>query len=218
MVEIKSMRAKKFLERPEAMESQKGRGMKMFPYDDVKVWVQLEWESQNVKKLSFYGELGPLEKILFESLAQLLKNRPLTFLDQLSLRECEAFLRDKNSEPAIVGMTEVHESLFKKITHWLRNWSRTESGVNYHFHSGRGPFKSLKLVDKIRELKAFLASSKILTLYENSVPPELIDVEDLTVFVAAPYSSETEKSLFHDLHLLGVEAFQEENLNFIPEP
>jgi hypothetical protein len=75
----------------------------------------------------------------------------------------------------------------------------------------------LKLVDKVRELKAFLSSVEVHDLYKDCLRPELVDVEDLTVFIQAPYSSELERSLFEELHLLGVATFQEENLNFIPE-
>jgi hypothetical protein len=39
----------------------------------------------------------------------------------------------------------------------------------------------------------------------------------MTVYINAPYGSQKEKELFEELHLLGVEAFQDENLNFIPE-
>ncbi len=72
-------------------------------------------------------------------------------------------------------------------------------------------------MDKVREIKAFLNSPEILTLYQNLPRPELVDVEDLTVYIHAPYESQREKSLFEELHILGVEAFQEENLNFIPD-
>ena len=73
------------------------------------------------------------------------------------------------------------------------------------------------MVDKIRELKAFLSSFEVRELYQGSVAPELIDVEDLTVYIQAPYQSEQDRARFEELHILGVSMFQEENLNFIPE-
>ena len=218
MVEIKSQRAKKLLENPVSIENEMQTGMKRFPFDDVKVWGSLEWDNNNVKNLSFFGELSPAQKIILEALGLLMKKKPITYLDQISLRECEAFLRDRNSEVAVMGMTEEEESFFKRVVRWLRSWSRVETGVDYKFPSDKGPFRQLKLVDKIREIKAFMASSQILTLYQNMATPELVDLEDLTVFVQVPYANDKEKSAFQELHILGVEAFQEENLNFIPEP
>jgi hypothetical protein len=42
-------------------------------------------------------------------------------------------------------------------------------------------------------------------------------VEELTVYIQAPYSTNEEKSMFEELHALGVVTFQEESLNFIPD-
>jgi hypothetical protein len=150
-------------------------------------------------------------------MASLLIGKPITKLDELSIRECEAFLRDRNSEEAFDGMTESDEAELKKVFQWIRVWPKFEVAKDYTFPSEKGPFARLKLVDKIKEVKAFLNSPEILTLYQDLPRPELVDVEDLTVYIHAPYESQREKSLFEELHILGVEAFQEENLNFIPE-
>jgi hypothetical protein len=75
----------------------------------------------------------------------------------------------------------------------------------------------LKLVDKVRELKAFLESSQVRALYADRPLPELVDVEDLTVFVSTSYQTEEEKILFEELHVLAVSVYQEESLNLIPE-
>jgi hypothetical protein len=218
MVEVKSARALKLLEVPVSLKNEMQTGMKRFPFDDVKVWASLEWDQNNVKNLSFYGELNNGERIIVEALGLLMKKKAITYLDQISLRECEAFLRDRNSEPAVTGMTEAEENFFKRLVRWLRSWSRIEGGANYKFTNEKGAFRQLKLVDKIREMKAYLASAQILTLYENLIAPELVDLEDLTVYIQAPYATDSEKKAFQELHTLGVEAFQEENLNFIPEP
>ena len=218
MVEVKSVRAKKLLDTPVSIKNDLLTGMKRFPFDDVKVWASLEWDQNNVKNLSFFGELNEGQRIILEALGLLMKNKAINYLDQISLRECEAFLRDRNSEAAITGMSEEEENFFKRMSRWLRSWSRGEVGQNYKFPSEKGPFKQLKLVDKIREMKAYLASAQILTLYQDKAAPELVDLEDLTVYVQAPYATDSDKEVFHELHILGVEAFQEENLNFIPEP
>ena len=217
MLEIKSQRAKKILENPKFVKSTLENSMKRFPGDGMVLWADLEWDHNNVKNLSFFGELSPIQKVILESMASLLIGKPITSLDNLSIRECEAFLRDRNSETAFDGMSEVEEIELKKVFQWLRVWPRYVTPEIYQFSSEKGPFRQLKLVDKIREIKAFLNSPEILTLYQNYARPELVDVEDLTVYIHAPYSSEQDKSLFEELHILGVEAFQEESLNFIPD-
>ena len=217
MANVKSVRAKKILEAPRFFKTQKEPVMKKYPGERPSLWVGLEWEMNNVKNLSFYGDLEEFEKAILESMANLLIGKPITKLDDLSVRECEAFLRDRNSESSIDEMSETEEMELKKIFQWIRVFPRLSPSEEYSFPSGKGPFRDLKLVDKIRELKAFLNSPEILTLYENLPRPELVDVEDLTVYILAPYESQREKALFEELHILGVEAFQEENLNFIPE-
>jgi len=99
----------------------------------------------------------------------------------------------------------------------MKAWPRQVIARDYEFHSQNAPFRTLKLVDKVKEIKGFLSSPEIVGLYQGSVPPVLVDVDDLTVFIQVPYETAKEKSLFEELHILGVSAFQEENLNFIPE-
>ena len=204
MVEVKSLRAKKILDNPRFVKPGKEPLMKRFPGDHPIVWVSLEWEQTNVKNLSFFGELENFQKVIFESMASLLIGKPITKLDELTLRECEAFLRDRNSEAALLGMTDSQEKELRNVFLWIRNWQRLGEAKEYRFSSEKGPFRALKLVDKIREVKAFLNSPEILTLYENLPRPGLVDVEDLTVYIHSPYESQREKSLFEELHILGV--------------
>lgn len=217
MVVIKSERAKSLLQKPQAFAQANLSQMRKYPSDDFVLWVNLEREGQNVKNLSFYGTLPDHEKVLLEAVAALMKGRPLTILDNLSLRECEAFLRDRNSELALENVGPLDEAKFKKFFQWLRIFQTAHAPQEYRFISKNGPFRSMKLVDKIRELKAFLNSFEIQKLYQGSIPPELIDVDDLTVFIQAPYASDLDKALFEELYILGVSTFQEESLNFIPE-
>lgn len=214
---IKSQRAIGLLNNPVAVVSPDPSQMRKYPSDDLNLWVKLERENQNVKKLSFAGSLADHEKVLLEALAALMKGRPLSLLENLSLRECEAFLRDRNSEMAMENIPASDEVRFKKLFAWLRIFPAQTPAQEYQFSLEKGPFCKLKLVDKIRELKAFLSSFEVRELYQGSVPPELIDVEDLTVFILAPYQSEQDRARFEELHILGVSMFQEENLNFIPE-
>lgn len=215
MITIHSKRALSLLEQPRFIQSSMLEGMVKYPGGDF--WGFIELDQGIVKKLSFSGKLEDHKKVFVESMASLLINKPITKIDDLSIRECEAFLRDKNSEPAISGMTESDESELRKIFQWVRFMPLPRVAKNYDFPSEKGPFERLKLVDKIREIKAFLNSPEILTLYQGLPLPELVDVEDLTVYIHAPYDSQKEKSLFEKLHHLGVAVFREENLNFIPD-
>lgn len=217
MVVIKSQRAKNLLQTPRAIESFNPSLMRKYPSSELNVWVKLEREEQNVKNLSFAGELLDHEKVILEAVSAMMKGRSLNVLENLSLRECEAFLRDRNSETALENIPHEDEARFKKFFHWLRVFPTTEAPKEYEFSSQKGPFRNLKLVDKVRELKAFLNSFEIQKLYQGMIAPELIDVDELTVYIQAPYHSERDRALFEELHIMGVEAFQEENLNFIPE-
>jgi hypothetical protein len=212
------MRAKKIIENPRHFQRTLDPVMKRYPGDDLVLWVNLEWDESRVKNLSFYGELTDEQKVLLESMASLLIGKAITQLDHLSIRECEAFLRDRNSEMAIEGLTENDESTLKKVFQWIRVWPVLVTPTDYRFPSEKGPFRNLKVADKIREIKAFLNTPEILTLYQNLPRPELVDVDELTAYIHVPYESQREKGLFEELHILGVEAFQEEELNFIPDP
>lgn len=217
MFVINSQRAQNLIDKPVAIISQPNSQMKRYPSEAFKVWVDLSLDENRVKKLSFAGELSSLEKLVLESLASLMTGKALSIIDNLSIRECEAFLRDRNSQVAFEGVDPEAEGKFKKFFTWLKGLPFMASGEDYQFDSQKGAFARLKLVEKVRELKAFLASKEVLTLYQNHARPELVDVDDLTVYVQVPYHTDTERSLFEELHILGVEAFQDENLNFIPE-
>ena len=57
----------------------------------------------------------------------------------------------------------------------------------------------------------------MIELYRGLKLPELVDVEELTIYIDCPYSSEEERNIFEKLHMLGAKIFREEELNFIPE-
>lgn len=217
MITINSSRAKKLLETPVAYREVPTAAMRMYSRAGLKVLVGLEWDGENVKKMSFSGDLEPQVRLLIESVAQILRGRSLGVLDQLTLRECEAFLRDRNSEVAIEGLGPEHEEHFKNFFLWLRHSTQAGPSEVYEYPTAKGAFARLKIVDKIRELKAFLNSEQVSRLYQQVPKPELVDVEDLTVFLQVAYSSEKERELFEELHFLGVAIFREQELNFIPE-
>lgn len=218
MFKVNSQRAKALLDSPRFfLKDADLSQMKRFPSDRLNLWARMQLENQIVKNLSFAGTLeeGPL--LVLESMASLLIGKNISLLGELSLRECEAFLRDRNSQVAYEGLDSDDENELKRFFLWLRHLTSDLAIKEYHFHSQKGPFKGLTLVDKVRELKAFLNSPEIASLYQGRSRPELIDVEDLTIYLEAPYQDEADRILFERLHELGVETFEEESLNFIPE-
>lgn len=217
MVNVKSQRANDLLKNPRFFESSRSDAMRHYLGESLDLWVELELDQQNVKKLSFFGEIEAWQRALLESMAHLMLGRPLSHLDQLSVRECEAWLRDRNSEMAMENLPESTEKHFKNLFTWIRVSSVPKNGREYTFSMEKAPFRNLKLIDKVRELKDFLASSQVLSLYQGLPTPELVDVEGLTVYVEVPYENEKVRALFGELHMMGVATFQEENLNFIPE-
>lgn len=217
MVTVISQRAKSLLDNPKAFLASPADGMRKYPGESFKLWVQIESAANVVKKLSFFGEVESWKRVLLESMASLMIGKDLARLEQLSLRECEAYLRDRNSELALEGMPKEAEEEFRKFFHWVRGAALTTVAQDYSFLSEKGPFRNLKLADKVRELKGFLNSPEVATIYQGLPLPELVDVEELDVFLQIPWQTEREKVLLEELHALGVETFQEENLNFIPE-
>jgi hypothetical protein len=139
MFVINSQRAQKLVDRPVAVLKEMNSQMKRYPSESFKVWAELELEQNRVKKLSFAGELSPIESLILESLASLMTGKPLPLLDNLSLRECEAFLRDKNSQVAFEGVTPELEGKFKKFFTWLKTLPLITSGDDYEFSSQKGP-------------------------------------------------------------------------------
>ncbi len=217
MVVIKSQRAMSLLASSEVFIQEKTPGMRRFPGDQLVLWGEVNWDQGRVKNLSFFGELEPWQKVILMAVSLLMSGKDLSKIDQLSLRECEAFLRDRNSQMAIENLPETAEADFKKLFTWIRLWPLPKSGASYSFPLENGSFRQLKLADKVRELKAFLNSRDVIELYQGLPAPELVDVDQLSVFIEAPYQTDKDKVIFEELHVLGVLAFQEEELNFIPE-
>lgn len=217
MVKVNSSRAQKILETPRFRKAQILPTMRKFPGTGILLWIDLEGDQASVKNLSYSGTLDPIQVLILESMASLLIGKSLGTLETLTVRECEAFLRDRNSETAFDGWGQDHEKLFHSVFQWIRVWPFRSASQGYVFPKEKGAFRQLRLADKVREIKAFLASAEISALYAENSSPELVDVEDLSVFVQAPYSTESQKRLFQELHERGVEVFGEDELNFIPE-
>ncbi len=217
MVTVKSQKGQRLLAHPKFFTPHVLSTMRRYPSDAVVIWVELKGGPENVKNLSFSGQMDDWQRVILESMASLMMNQSIQRFEGLTLRECEAFLRDRNSEVSIEGISSEAEGFFKKFFTWLRLWPFTGPSEEYAFPLGKGPFEQLSLADKVRELKKFLNSQEVIKLYEGVRRPELVDVEGLTAFIEAPYESENERALFEELHMLATGAFQEEKLNFIPE-
>lgn len=217
MLKVNSTRAKKILEAPQFYKREVTPAMRKFPGSGLSLWVEVEGDSLSVKNLSFSGALDPAHVLLIESMASLLIGKKLSAIEQFSVRELEAYLRDRNSEKSFEGLSPEIENQIQAVFRWIRAWPFKSAVDVYVYPREKGPFHQLKLIDKVREIKAFLASTEIASLYDGLRLPELIDVEDLTVYLDVPYADEDQRSLLHELHERGVEIFREEELNFIPE-
>lgn len=217
MLKVNSSRAKKILETPRYLKGEVAPNMRKYPGSGILLWVDVEGDATSVKNLSFAGTLETVQVLVLEAMASLLVGKKLSLLENLTVRECEAFLRDKNSEAAFEGWGADEEKLFQSVFQWIRVWPFRIPSQNYVYPREKGPFRQLRLADKVREIKGFLSSAEISALYAETSKPELVDVEDLTAYVQVPYATESERSLFQELHERGVEVFNEDELNFIPE-
>lgn len=218
MFTVNSERARATLERPKFFVNTPIQGMRKFPSSSFDLFALVEKENSVVKKLAFCGTVPDPIHIYLESMASLLIGKPISNLGELTFRECEAFLRDRNSVPALGPLEPQDEEALHDLFHWLRVFDPQRESTPYSFTSSKMSFERLSLVDKVKELKAFFSSTEVDELYQGLSRPEVLDVEDLTVFVWAPYQTEKEKEAFEKLHVLGVETFKEDRLNFIPEP
>lgn len=219
MTEILSKRAQAYLENPKAFGQEKSQEMRIFRGELGEIWVELKVEKKIVKKLAFFGHVEPHLRALMEALAHVTQNKEIQIFENLTFRELEAFLRDRNSLPAL-GKTPPHfESSLKNFLNWLRLWPEVGQGASSHYEfNSQKPFFNLSVVDKIKELKLFFSSQHVKLIYENEVLPELVDVDGMDVYLQVPYENDKHKALLHDLQELMVLTFREENLNLIPEP
>lgn len=218
MFTVNSERAQALLDAPKFFKPSPSQGMRKYHAAAFELFALVEKENEVVKNLSFSGEVPDSVRIYLESMASLLIKKPITFLNDLSLRECEAYLRDRNSVPALGPLDPGEEEIIQDIFRWLRHFNPEHSSSPYSFSPSQKSFERLGLVDKVKELKAFFNSPQVEEIYRGLPRPEVLDVEELTVFVWAPFDSEKEKEAFEKLHNLGVETFGDDRLNFIPEP
>lgn len=193
--------------------TQKGHLLKL---SDV-LWLELHGEGA-LEKINFSSSWQRGSQVLLLALTQILKGKPLESAKNLSLREIEAYLRDRNSEPALPSedYMDLSES-WPRIQSQLSSLSTASGeGRNYEFASGR-VFALLNLSEKIQELKAFFSSETLLGLRRSGGKIELLDVQDFDIFIALDSGSVPEAALLDWLQMKLVEVFREPSLNIIPE-
>lgn len=185
-------------------------------YDDGRVFW---WKGgETCEGIGYQGPWSSAHRVLFEAAGVLLEKRPWARWQELSAREMEFFLRDKNSQVAlpeefILEFTQTWQELQAVIAQWL------QSGVSlrpYSYALG-APFKELPLKDKIHELKAFFLSDKLAPFFQRGGRLEVLDVVECTVYLALD-SVDIPPGAFLDwLQIMASETFQEPSLNLVPE-
>ena len=185
-------------------------------YDDGRI---LWWSGpQNCEEWGYEGPWTDSEKVMWEAAGVLLKGQKWGRLQEITPRELEFFLRDKNSQMAlpeddIKSFLVYWQDLQSVVLQWL------QSGVSlqaYHY-TLKVPFKELALRDKIHELKAFFLSDKLSPYYQRGGKLELIDVQECTVYLALETGDIPSGAFLDWLQIIAAETFSEPTLNLIPE-
>ena len=148
MVKVNSSRAQKILETPRYRKGEVTPSMRKYPGSGILLWIDIEGDPLSVKNLSYSGTLETVHVLILESMASLLMGKNLSALENLTVRECEAFLRDRNSEAAFTGWGQDDEKLFHSIFQWIRVWPFRNSSQNFIYPKEKGPFRQLRLADR----------------------------------------------------------------------
>ena len=193
--------------------TQKGHLLKL---SDV-LWIEVQGD-KNLESIHFSPSWQLGSQVLLLALAQILRGKPLESAKNLSLREIEAYLRDRNSEPALPSETHADlTELWSRIQGQLSSLTaQSAEGKSYEFATGR-VFAMLSLSEKIQELKSFFSSETLLGLRRSGGKIELLDVQDFDIFIALDSGSVPEAALLDWLQMKLVEVFREPALNIIPE-
>lgn len=173
----------------------------------------------SVENWGYHGGWSEAEQVLLEALGQLLKNKSWEKITEISLREAEAWLRDRNSVPALPAEgLSVMEELWPRIQQEVVRSFKTKRVLSdYRFPSEKS-FEKLSLSEKIRELKAFFSSDRLSGFYKSGGEIEVLDVEEFTLYVGLHSGSIPEGALLDWLQMTLAEVYREPRLNLIPEP
>jgi hypothetical protein len=211
-----SQRAKSLLEQYSQREDVFTEGMIKCQIADG-LWVAFKGQVE-CEEVLFSNQWPQACQVLFLSFEKIMKKKEWSSAKTLSLRELEAFLRDRNSEPALPPESfAILENNWPKILQSIDQIGSTSQGhVSYQFSSQK-VFATLSLPEKIQELKSFFSSEILLGFYRQGGRVEVLDIEDFTVYVALDCGSIPEAPLLDWMQMKLVETFRESALNIIPE-
>jgi len=174
---------------------------------------------ENFEEWGYQGPWTEGERVILEAMGHLLKNKSWQKIKEITLREAEAWLRDRNSEPAFSP---------EEMGILPQMWGQLQAQIEHSFKSGRvlsdfrfpseKSFEKLNLSEKIRELKAFFSSERLSGFYKNGGEIELLDVEEFTLYIALNCGTIPEGALLDWLQMSLAETFREPRLNLVPEP
>jgi len=167
----------------------------------------------------YSGGWGQVEQAMLEALGMILKKKSWSKIKEISPREVEYFLRDRNSVPAFPEenkdlITTQWQHLVQAIEQWKLSGKTL---LDYRFPSEKS-FKTLSLPEKIHELKSFFSSERLAGFYRQGGKIEVLDVDGETIYVALFCAQVPEGALLDWLQLVLVETFREPTLNLVPEP
>lgn len=181
-------------------------------------WTYWKAEDQGAGlHLRFKGENLDWKIVLSEAMARLCEGKAMDRLEQLDFREIDAFIRDRNSEPG----WELSEAEQKEAHLYIQN---IKVGVTLSYSEVTlpslwmpGQFKKLSLPEKIKTLKSMFSNPFVQNLYRGLGPINLLDVEELTVYLQLPYETDDQRERLDELHSWLSFTLKEPDLNLIPE-
>ena len=167
--------------------------------------------------IRFKGHNSEWKIVLSEALSRICEGRSAERLEQLDFREIDAFIRDRNSESG----WDLSEAELKEAAVYIQNIKvgivLSYSTVDLPTVWSAGQFAKLALTEKIKTLKTMFQGPFVQNLYRGMSTPNLLDVEDLTVFIQVPYNTDDERGRLDDLHSWLSFTLKEPDLNLIPE-
>ncbi len=167
--------------------------------------------------LRFKGANSDWKIVLSEALARICEGKSMERLEKIEWREIDAFIRDRNSEAG----WDLSEAEVKEGIGYLQNIkigvTLSYSEVSLPIVWTAGQFKKLSLSERIKTLKSLFQGPFVQNLYRGLDKPNLLDVEDLTVYLQVPYESDTHREKLDELHSWLAYTLKEPDINLIPE-
>lgn len=185
-------------------------------YDDGKlIW----WAGKDsCEGFGHHGPWSETEKVLWEAAGVMLKGQKWGRWQEISSRELEFFLRDKNSQRALPEEAlESFHPLWIEIQSVVVQWLQSGVSLAPYIFTHKVAFRDLSLRDKIHELKAFFLSDKLSPFYQRGGKLEVLDVQDCTVYLALDTADIPQGAFLDWLQIMSAETFHDPTINLIPE-